>query len=117
MYGDSQDQTPGVYALDDDGELTLLHEYQDGEYSLEDVLEEFGFGRTEEDPENGDAVVVLEAKDLRELKVNAHAYSFDYDEGFIAGLLLSYSGEDFDVKEVDCWCSGGRVCRFTAVRK
>jgi predicted hydrocarbon binding protein len=37
-----------------------------------------------------------------------------YDEGFIAGLLLAYSGQDFRVKEVDCWASGGRVCRFTA---
>ena len=36
-----------------------------------------------------------------------------YDEGFIAGLLLEHSGDTFDVKEVDCWCSGGRVCRFT----
>jgi predicted hydrocarbon binding protein len=36
-----------------------------------------------------------------------------YDEGFIAGLLLAYSGNDFQVKEVDCWGSGSRVCRFT----
>jgi hypothetical protein len=36
-----------------------------------------------------------------------------YDEGFIAGLLLAYSGKDFRVKEVDCWGSGSRVCRFT----
>jgi predicted hydrocarbon binding protein len=35
-----------------------------------------------------------------------------YDEGFISGLLSEYSGEKFDVKEVDCWCSGDRVCRF-----
>ncbi len=35
-----------------------------------------------------------------------------YDEGFIAGLLYAHTGEIFDVKEVDCWCSGGRVCRF-----
>jgi uncharacterized protein len=40
-----------------------------------------------------------------------------YDEGFIAGLLLAYSGKDFHVKEVDCWGSGGRVCRFTIVPK
>jgi len=40
-----------------------------------------------------------------------------YDEGFIAGLLLAYSGKDFRVKEIDCWCSGGRVCRFTADMK
>jgi predicted hydrocarbon binding protein len=35
-----------------------------------------------------------------------------YDEGFINGLLLEYTGQSFDVKEVDCWCSGDRVCRF-----
>lgn len=35
-----------------------------------------------------------------------------YDEGFIGGLLSSFTGHDFDVKEVDCWCSGDRVCRF-----
>ncbi len=37
-----------------------------------------------------------------------------YDEGFLAGLLLEYTGKEFDVKEVDCWCSGDRVCRFDA---
>jgi len=35
-----------------------------------------------------------------------------YDEGFISGLLFEYTGRDFAVKEVDCWCSGERVCRF-----
>jgi len=35
-----------------------------------------------------------------------------YDEGFISGLLYEYSGTEFEVKEVDCWCSGDRVCRF-----
>ena len=38
-----------------------------------------------------------------------------YDEGFIAGLLFAYTGKDFAVKEVDCWGSGARVCRFTVV--
>jgi uncharacterized protein len=37
-----------------------------------------------------------------------------YDEGFIAGLLESYSGKSFKVKEVDCWCTGDRTCRFKA---
>jgi len=40
-----------------------------------------------------------------------------YDEGFIAGLLFAYSGKDYQVKEVDCWGSGARVCRFTVVPK
>lgn len=35
-----------------------------------------------------------------------------YDEGFIGGLLTEYSGTPFEAKEVDCWCSGDRVCRF-----
>ncbi len=35
-----------------------------------------------------------------------------YDEGFISGLLSAHTGKDFSVKEVDCWCSGDRVCRF-----
>ena len=35
-----------------------------------------------------------------------------YDEGFISGLLSEFSGRRFEVKEVDCWCSGDRVCRF-----
>lgn len=35
-----------------------------------------------------------------------------YDEGFIQGLLSAHTGKNFRVKEVDCWCSGDRVCRF-----
>lgn len=37
-----------------------------------------------------------------------------YDEGFISGLLESFTGKKFAVKEVDCWCSGERMCRFSA---
>jgi predicted hydrocarbon binding protein len=35
-----------------------------------------------------------------------------YDEGFINGLFLEFTGKEFDVKEIDCWCTGERVCRF-----
>lgn len=37
-----------------------------------------------------------------------------YDEGFIKGILESFTGKEFSVKEVDCWCSGERTCRFRA---
>lgn len=37
-----------------------------------------------------------------------------YDEGFIAGLLERFTGNRFQVKEVDCWCTGDRTCRFHA---
>jgi predicted hydrocarbon binding protein len=35
-----------------------------------------------------------------------------YDEGFIGGILFAYTGKNYDVREVDCWASGDRVCRF-----
>lgn len=38
----------------------------------------------------------------------------EYDEGFIAGILQVYTGREFDVREIDCWASGERTCRFTA---
>ena len=37
----------------------------------------------------------------------------DYDEGFLEGILGAYFGREFDVREIDCWASGGRICRFT----
>jgi predicted hydrocarbon binding protein len=40
-----------------------------------------------------------------------------YDEGFIQGVLESFSGKGFNVKEIDCWCTGARTCRFEAIYK
>jgi len=37
----------------------------------------------------------------------------DYDEGFIAGILQVYTGRTFEVKEIDCWGTGERTCRFS----
>jgi predicted hydrocarbon binding protein len=36
----------------------------------------------------------------------------NYDEGFIAGILKVYTKKEFTVKEIDCWGTGDRVCRF-----
>jgi predicted hydrocarbon binding protein len=41
----------------------------------------------------------------------------NYDEGFLAGVLSVYTNKDFDVREIDCWSKGDRVCRFTAKLK
>ena len=35
-----------------------------------------------------------------------------YDEGFISGIMEAYTGKPFHAKEIDCWASGDRVCRF-----
>ncbi len=37
-----------------------------------------------------------------------------FDEGFIAGILEEYTGRPLDVREIDCWCTGNRTCRFLA---
>lgn len=38
-----------------------------------------------------------------------------YDEGFLQGILEAFSGKNFVVQEVDCWCTGSRTCRFSAL--
>lgn len=40
-----------------------------------------------------------------------------YDEGFLSGILGVYFGRPFDVREVDCWCTGDRICRFEAKKR
>lgn len=37
-----------------------------------------------------------------------------YDEGFIQGILEGFTGRRYLVREVDCWTTGDRVCRFQA---
>jgi predicted hydrocarbon binding protein len=37
-----------------------------------------------------------------------------YDEGFLAGILECFTGKPFLVREIDCWCTGSRTCRFSA---
>ena len=37
----------------------------------------------------------------------------DYDEGFIEGIFTVYTGKKFEVKEIDCWTTGERTCRFS----
>jgi predicted hydrocarbon binding protein len=37
-----------------------------------------------------------------------------YDEGFIQGIMECFTGKGFSVREIDCWCTGARTCRFEA---
>lgn len=39
----------------------------------------------------------------------------NYDEGFIMGLLETYTGKQLIVKEVNCWSTGDWTCRFNIV--
>lgn len=38
----------------------------------------------------------------------------NYDEGFISGIFFAYTGVKYNVKEIDCWASGAKICRFKA---
>jgi hypothetical protein len=58
-------------------------------------------------------MTVSEDIDCSGLPVRSVAYC-DYDEGFIAGILHVYTQKDFKVKEIDCWGTGERTCRFEA---
>ncbi|MCL1889847.1 MAG: 4-vinyl reductase [Desulfovibrionaceae bacterium] len=40
-----------------------------------------------------------------------------YDEGFIAGIFYAFTGKAYAVKEIDCWCTGDRTCRFEVNRE
>lgn len=87
MYGQDREQAPGVYAVGEDGDRMLVHGYLDDSYALEDIVENFGLGRLDRSASDDGPELVLSDKDVRELRVNADAYSFDYEEGFIEMCL------------------------------
>jgi len=96
------------------GPVNSLPEYV---RNLQARLREYGIGimRMEEaDPEACRFVLTIEEdldcsglpeKDMEVCK---------FDEGFVAGLLEASTGREFRVTEVDCWCTGVRICRFVA---
>jgi len=68
------------------------------------------------DSSNGDIVLtVAEDLDCSGLPVTNENVCV-YDEGFIAGILQSYTNKEYDVREINCWANGDRVCRFKGVQ-
>ncbi|MDR3305266.1 MAG: 4-vinyl reductase [Clostridiales Family XIII bacterium] len=66
------------------------------------------------DPDSGDLVLTVgQDLDCSGLPVTNETVC-NYDEGFISGILGTYTGKTYDVREIDCWASGDRVCRFNA---
>ena len=39
----------------------------------------------------------------------------NYDEGFLAAIFEAYTKQRYTVREVDCWASGDKVCRFVGI--
>ncbi len=97
--------------------MTPVSELNEFITQLQAVLIELGIGvlRVEKsDLEKGEFVLTvsedLDCSGLPELDFEVCTY----DEGFISALLESFTKVPFEVKEVDCWCTGGRTCRFNA---
>lgn len=84
---------------------------------LQETLKEMGIGvlRVEKADLQAGSFVFTVSEDLDCSGLPELDYEICvYDEGFIAGLLENFTGKRFVVKEVDCWCTGDRTCRFTA---
>jgi len=84
---------------------------------LQETLRELGIGilRVEQADRVKGSFVLTVSEDLDCSGLPELGYGVCvYDEGFIAGLLESFTGARYKVKEVDCWCTGGRTCKFTA---
>ena len=66
------------------------------------------------DPESGYLLLTMsEDLDCSGLPVLGETVCH-YDEGFMAGVLQIYTGRRYRVKEIDCWATGSRTCRFEA---
>ena len=40
-----------------------------------------------------------------------------YDVGFISALFEAFTKEKWNAKEIDCWCTGARTCRFLVTKQ
>ena len=83
--------------------------------NLQKTLEAFKIGilRVESVDEKTDEIILTIAEDLdcSGLPISNETVC-DYEEGFIAGILNAYTGKVFTVREIECWASGARACRF-----
>jgi uncharacterized protein len=97
--------------------LTGISDFHEFISRVQELLKEFNIGifRVEEaDIENGKFILTVE-EDLDCSGLPDLDYVVcTYDEGFIAGLLESFTGDSYSVREIDCWCTGDRTCRFQA---
>jgi len=95
-------------------DVHTLNEFIDG---LQRLLQEFGIGilRIEEVSPLADRIILTVSEDLDCSGLPDLNYEIcTYDEGFLAGLLEGFTGKIYQVKEIDCWCTGDRTCRFRA---
>jgi len=83
--------------------------------SLQEAMANLKIGilRIESSNEDASSIILTVAEDLdcSGLPLTEETIC-TYDEGFISGILETYTGNSYSVKEIDCWASGDRICRF-----
>lgn len=77
-----------------------------------------GVARIEKVSEAKDEIIITVCEDLdcSGLSVTGEVVCH-YDEGFLAGILEVSTGKEYDVREIDCWATGDKTCRFKCVLK
>lgn len=85
--------------------------------AIQDKFQELGVGifRVEESAPDASSFTLVVDEDLDCSGLpDTSDHICIYDEGFIKGILDAFTSSNYEVKEVDCWCSGARTCRFSA---
>jgi predicted hydrocarbon binding protein len=80
------------------------------------AMREYGIGvfRVEKADDDIKKLVVTVSEDLDCSGLPELDYEVcKYDEGMIAGIMESFTGNVYDVKVVAWWCTGDRTCRVT----
>ena len=95
--------------------LSEMDDFKEFLKEMQDMLKSLKIGivRVERFDEDNKELTVTVSEDLDcSGLINCQETICTYDEGFLSGLISQHTGTKFEAKEVDCWCSGDRVCRF-----
>lgn len=100
--------------------LVLEDDFDGFVANLQKTLKDLKIGilRIEEVSDKCDHIVLTVAQDLdcSGLEMSDEVIC-KYDEGFLEGILETYTGHPYYAREIDCWSNGARVCRFRCVLK
>lgn len=95
--------------------LNLDKEFDAFAGELQMILRDLKIGilRIEEVDDGGKKIILTVAQDLDcSGLAPSNEVVCNYDEGFLAGVLEAYTKTPYEVREIDCWSNGARVCRF-----
>jgi uncharacterized protein len=95
--------------------LPKTTDHQEFIRNLQDALKDLKIGifRVEQGDLDGNVITASVSEDLDCSGLPELGYGVcTYDEGFLAGIFEQYTGKKCQAKEIDCWCTGERTCRF-----